>query len=303
MLRVHAWDSVTFYGHGGYSTDGVGPTDGGNLTALVPPGSTVVQAYLYGSYQAGGSSSSLDTSMRTISFGGTTVELTEISKTFGASDTFYAARADVTATVVAAVGGGAGATDFAAGSNGVRLHGLALVVIYENPAKPLVSIAVMDGFALQAGDNAKLDFATPLDKTTPGFTATMALGSGWSYQTGAQDSDTCGPENTSTIDVNSQRLSSCTGGADDSPNSLITVGGAGEWTANPVDPNSTNTGTDDWPYDLAPFVSQSDTELNITTANQSSDDNIFLAVIEIAARATALANGETRRPLLPRRHR
>ena len=44
---------ATFVGHGGYSADGLGQdnTTGGTVQAEVPAGSTVVQAYLYGTYE------------------------------------------------------------------------------------------------------------------------------------------------------------------------------------------------------------------------------------------------------------
>jgi len=45
VVRPGGWEPTTFYGHGGFSTDGVGPADGGTLSADVPAGSTVRRAY------------------------------------------------------------------------------------------------------------------------------------------------------------------------------------------------------------------------------------------------------------------
>ena len=45
VVRPGGWEPTTFYGHGGFSTDGVGPADGGTLSADVPAGSTVRPAY------------------------------------------------------------------------------------------------------------------------------------------------------------------------------------------------------------------------------------------------------------------
>ena len=299
VLRPSPTDPITFYGNGGYSTDGIGEADGGSLRADVPAGSTVKRAYLYGSYEyypAG--QPSLTTFERTVSFDGAAVALTEVSKTDTANDTFYAARADVTAAVAAKVGSGGGITSFpASGPPGRPLHGLALVVIYENPNSPRESIAILDGFAEQTGDNAKLTYSVPLNTHTTGFRATMALGIGWSAQ-GSMNDHACFGGQASTVDVNATRMASCAGNADDSPNSLITVGGVGDSTTNPVDPYNDfdANGDDDELYDLTPFLSDGQTELNIDTTNASQDDNIFLAVIEITARASAATNGQTPPP-------
>jgi hypothetical protein len=296
VLRPSPTDQITFYGHGGYSSDGIGESDGGSLRADVPAGSTVRQAYLYGSYESYPSGQpSLTTFERTVSFDGAPVVLTEVSKTDTVNDTFYAARADVTTTVAAQVGGGGAVTSFAAsGPPGRPLHGLALVVIYENPASPRESIAILDGFASPSGDNAKLTYSAPLNTGVAGFRATMALGIGWSAQ-GSMGDHACYGGQASTVDVNSARLASCAGNADDSPNSLITVGGVGDSFTNPTDPfdDYDGNGDDDELYDLAPFVGDGDAELNIDTTNASQDDNVFLAVIEIAARASAATNGQT----------
>src|SRR3954453_22116926 len=51
LLKPSPSDQATFHGNGGYSADGLGQYGtGGAVQADVPAGSTVVQAYLYGSY-------------------------------------------------------------------------------------------------------------------------------------------------------------------------------------------------------------------------------------------------------------
>ena len=73
---------------------------------------------------------------------------------------------------------------------------------------------------------------------------------------------------------------------------LITVGGVGDDTANPADPlqqpgdGQEERVDDDELYDIASFTDQGDTELTITTSNPSQDDNLFLAVVQIAAQTT-----------------
>ena len=172
---------ATFVGHGGYSADGLGQNGtGGTVQAEVPAGSTVVRAYLYGTYFT----LTPPAADLTIDFDGTSVDLVKISDT----GTFLStARANVTAQVAAKVGGGGGITDFAVNTDLGALDGVALVVIYSNPASPTVTIAILNGSASQLGDTATFTFASPLDKTVPGFSAQMSLGSGFSYQGVAGD--------------------------------------------------------------------------------------------------------------------
>src|SRR5690349_9823710 len=54
LVQPDASVPATFVGRGGVSTDGLGQAGGGGtIQAEVPAGSTVVQAYLYGTYQQG----------------------------------------------------------------------------------------------------------------------------------------------------------------------------------------------------------------------------------------------------------
>jgi outer membrane protein OmpA-like peptidoglycan-associated protein len=279
LLRPTPSSPATFYGHGGYSTDGAsGNGVSSTLQVDVPAGSTVEQAYLYGTALGAPATEATD-------LDGTTVTLEKVYNQDGGAG-FATLRADVTAQIAAKVGSGGGVTNFTSSGGSGNSHGIGLVVIYSNPASPEVTIAVLDGGADPAGDTARFAFAAPLDKTVPGFRATLALGIGFSYQSGFGD-HACGGSQTSRVDVNGARLTSCAGGADDSASpSLVTVGGVGDSTANPADPNATNSGTDDELYDLAPLVSQNDTQLTIDTANPSGDDNVFVAVVEVSAQAT-----------------
>jgi hypothetical protein len=272
-----------FNGHGGYSADGLGQNGtGGTLDAEVPAGSTVQKAFLYGTYFF---VSEPDVTQRTIDFDGTMVETVKIGETTGGS--LVTTRADVTAQVAAKVGGGGGITSFTIGNDPSNLNGLGLVVVYANAGQPENTIAVLDGAATQSGDTATFVLASPLDKTVPGFQATMSLGSGHSYQSG-QPGHICAPFQFSIVDVNSQRLTSCAGNFDDgagNDGALVTVGGVGDSTDNPVDPNS-QTGTDDELYNLEPFLAQGATNIEIKTSNPSGDDDLFLAVISLSATAT-----------------
>lgn len=276
--------NYVFNGHGGFSSDGLGQNGtGGTVEADVPAGSTVQKAFLYGTYYFNAAPSVAD---RTIDFDGTMVETVQISGPVSGCCELSTTRADVTAQVAAKVGGGGGITSFAVNTDPDLLDGVALVVVYSNAAQPENTIAILDGSASTTGDTATFVLASPLDKTVPGFQATMALGSGFSYQ--GIDGHVCGGGQFSLVDVNSQRLTSCAGNYDDGVGNnggLITVGGVGDSIDNPADPN-TQTGTDDELYNLDPFLAQGATSIEIKSSNPSDNDNLFLSVISISARAT-----------------
>jgi hypothetical protein len=287
--------TYVFSGKGGYSADGLGQTRaGGTLQADVPAGSTVKKAFLYGTYFGGTNPTE---AQRTIDFDGTTVVTAKI----GDDGTFLATtRADVMAQVAAKIGDGGGITDFAVNNDPDGLDGVGLVVVYSNPALPTRTVAVLDGSADQGGDTTTFTYASPLDKTIEGFSATMSLGVGFGFQGGSPETagtSTCGTESPqfSLVAVNGARLTSCAGNHDDGfgvNGALITVGGVGDTTANPADPfqQPADGGDprveDDELYDIAPFTNQGDTQLTITSSNPSQDDNLFLAVLQFAAQTT-----------------
>jgi hypothetical protein len=288
LLKQNPTDPATFSGRGGYSADGLGQIGtGGTIQAEVPAGSTVVQAYLYGTYFV------TNPSDLTITLDSTSVALTKISDV----NTLSTARADVTTQVATKVGSGGGITDFTVSNDPEELDGVALIVLFANPALPDTTIAVLDGSASQTGDSATFTFAAPLDKTVPGFSARLTLGSGFSFQGPSpvvpHECGT-GPSQSSLVDVNGVRLTSCAGNFDDGAGengALITVGGVGDLPDNPADPNQQpGDGTlvrvlDDELYDLAPLLAQGAASVTISTSNPSQDDNLFLALIAITARA------------------
>lgn len=285
LLQPDPTVGATFVGQAAYSADGLGQsTPGGTVQAEVPAGSTVEQAYLYGSYF----NPVPDAAALTIDFDGTVVNLALLDSIELVTGFFLSsARADVTAQVAAKVGAGGGITDFAVNSDPAFMDGVALVVIYSNPSLPQSTIAILDGAQVTTGDTATFNFAQPLDTTIPGFAAQMSLGIGFGFQGGAVGSD-CGTVQFSEVDVNGQRLTSCAGNFDDGygeNGGLITVGGVGDSLDNPIDPFAVGSGTDDELYNLVPFLSDGDTSLTIETRNPSNDDIIFLSVISITAEA------------------
>ena len=134
LLKPTPSDASTFVGHGGYSADGLGQSGtGGTVQAEVPSGSTVVQAYLYGTYfgtpegrpRTARSSSTAPTSRSTCA-----------NSEPGPCCALSTARGDVTNQVKAKVGSGGGVTNFAVNTDPANLDGVALVVLFSNPALP-----------------------------------------------------------------------------------------------------------------------------------------------------------------------
>jgi VCBS repeat-containing protein len=280
LLRPDPLVSGTFYGRGGISTDGWGGSESGSLQAEVPAGSTIEQAWLY---VAGTPWEQIPASA---SFAGQSVAITTVNQDQGG----VLGRGDVSAIVADEIGSAGGVFDFAVTS--AATQGQALAVIYGNPAEPYRTIAILDGGAAPTGDTATFSFSDPIDPTTDGFEATLALGITFSYQGGGPGSHDCGGGQTSIVDVNGQRLTSCAGDMDDGVDTsgLITVGGVGDDTANPPDPSGEG-GQDDELYDLVPLLQTGDTGLTVTTVNPSDDDYIFLAAIAITARASVSSTG------------
>ncbi len=290
---------ATFSGHGGFSSDGLGETvAGGAMQAEVPAGSKVEHAYLYGAYAVNGGGPPPGGDL-VINFDGQNVTLAVLAST-GPSNFLSSARADVTAQVAAKVGAGGGATSFIIGNDPVSLDGLGLVVIYSNPNLPTTTIAVLDGAATTSGDQTTFAFAAPLNPALPGFTASLALGSGHSFQ--GESGHVCGTQakQSSIVDVNGQRLTSCAGSYDDGAGAngaLVTVGGVGDSLDRPTTPaQEPADGTsprvnDDELYDIKSFLRPGDASLTIRTANPSGDDLVFLAIISVTAQAGVTTGG------------
>lgn len=274
--------SPLFSGKGGYSLDGCGTNSPPcSVDADVPAGSTVAKAYLYVV-----SNSDLGPTV-TIDFDGTSVTATKLAQNDHAFLDSY--RAEVTTQVATKVGGGGGLTPFSVNDDpgGSSNDGVALLVTFNNSGEPFRSIIGLDGGLPSTGASTAVGFASPLDKTIPGFEALLSLGISFSFQGGVTP-HLCGSGQFSNVDINGVRLSSCAGHWDDGgpfDGGLITVGGVGDNIANPPDPNGPG-GEDDELYNVAGLLSQGDTMMKIDTVNPSGDDNIFLAVLSITAKAS-----------------
>lgn len=171
------------------------------------------------------------------------------------------------------------------------IDGEILAVIFDDPTVTFnKSVSLLYGAQSTTGDTFNVALSAPIDKSDPNQQLTFGLGISFGYQAPGVLGQY------SLIDVNGSRLSSSAGGQDDCdqkynavPNfascgngSLLTVGGIGDDTSNPVNPNATPQDTcvprcDDELYNLQPFVNNGDTSFTIHTLNPSNDDNIFFA--------------------------
>ena len=280
-------NGVTFFGHGGYSADGAGVSGSGTLLAEVPPGSIVEQAYLYSSTLSYGGNTV------TVNFDGTNYVLNEMTNSnydgCCGLKAFKNSSPGLLNQVKGKIGSGSNSQfsfDFTEVSpSSSSIDGVGLVIIFSNPAYPENSIAILDGGLSVTPQQTTVGLAKPLDKNIDGFSAILSLGIGFSYP-GANHE--CYSGQVSRVDVNGERLTTCAGGADDGFNSnggLFTIGGVGDDLNNPPDPFGPG-GFDDELYNIAGYLNQGDTQIQLTTENYSNDDIIFLAILQITAQAS-----------------
>lgn len=279
-------NNFQFNGNGNWSLDAVGSnsTPVGDLTAIVPVGSTIEQAFLY--------SSLFTSSTPTVDFDGTTYGPAEFAP-LGATAGLQAWRADVTSQVAAKVGGGSASPftfSILSENPNTQIDGEVLAIVYSNPAEAERTIAFLDGFSATTGDSTAVNLADPLDTSSPGFEALLSLGIGFGFQ---------GTGMNSNVDINGRRLTSSAGGQDDgigANGGLITVGGIDDDPGNPDDPLAAASGDpriDDELYNLAlgnsadatPFLLDGITVIDIDTINPSNNDNIFFLGLNITAEA------------------
>jgi hypothetical protein len=275
----------TYVGDYGVSTAGWGSTtQAGTIEASVPVGATVVAAYLYTS-TFGFSGAPIAASVGG-SLAGTSVSYTALPVNSDACCSLQAGRMDVTSIVAPIVDGGPGGVyNFAITETDPGQDGEALVVVYSLASLPTTTIGILDGFAATLGDTTSINFSQPLDPTVPGFTATMAIGDGFSY-----DGNGCtGSGQTSTISVNGTVItnnagcndSSVDGAGNEANGNLITVGGF----INGLSPFLPSVVDDHEMYNLVPQITTGDTSITVNTYNTSHDDNIFLAVFDVSGEA------------------
>jgi hypothetical protein len=281
-------------GNVGISIDGGGsvqPSLPNGLTAEIPAGSTVIEAFLYTSTQGlylGGAG---------VSFAGGTFNGSAVNYSTlivnASSTTLQAAVADVTSLVQSKVGSIAagGVYNFAVTeSNTGSQDGEVLDVIYSNPSLPTASIGILSGAAVTTGDTSSINFSS----NPSGSTVYMSIGDGFSY-----DPDTIGPgDQESTITVDGSTLTTAAGSCDLNQDSgpylnpqncangnLIAAGVLGLNSngsvdtaySNPFTPvDDTDVSTDHELYNISSLVDPAaGNTITLNTLNTSNDDNIF----------------------------
>jgi len=256
----------TYVGNVGVSTDGLATlTGGGTVSASVPVGATVLNAYLYSSMTP-----------TTTAAGGTFNGNALVYTPLGANNqALQAYRADVTSIVKPIIDGGVGGIyDFNVTENNSNVtDGEALVVVYSLPSLAVSTVGILDGFTQTTGDDTAINFSTALNPAEPGFLAEMRLGIGFSC---------CGQR--SNITVNGTLITQNAGNMDESGiasnGALLTVGGFDD----PFSPLLPTYDQDHERYDLVPQIDAGDMSIAVHTQNPSNDDNIFLAVFNITGR-------------------
>lgn len=274
----------TFTGNVKNSNDGASSNDS-VISASTEAGSTVLAAYLYTSLFSTNTPTTVELDGNPISF-----------TALGANNaSLQAHRADVTSIVAPKINGGpGGVVDFtySEGAQALSIDGSGLVVVYENPALPAATVAILDGFSETTGDQFIATFASPINVADPNFFAELALGIGFSFN----DSFT---SQVSIIDVNGQRLTSFAGSFDDgfgANGGLITVGGFNDAL---VTSPPTGFAEDTERYDLTGFLKTGDTQIIVDTRNPSGDDNIFLATFYLGGKATVINPEDPDTPAIP----
>ncbi len=271
----------------------------GNIRVQKPAGATVRKAFLLAATVPDG--------MTTIATGDITLNGTPIAFTTEVDNTALPGvchnyLTDVTSLVKPTVDAASpGIVNFDVEESSDKTFGIdgeILAVIFNDPNQVANNtIILLFGGQNPAGDTFNINLSNPINKSAAGFALDFSLGISFSDQDDGSDF----PEQYSTVDVNGQRLTSAAGGSDDgSPvdGALITVGGIGDSSTNPPDPNATPTTarSDDELYTLVPFVNNGDRAIQIHTANPSNDDNIFFAALFVGANSATVGPTPTPTP-------
>ncbi|MFP2895227.1 immunoglobulin-like domain-containing protein [Corallococcus sp. 4LFB] len=179
-----------------------------------------------------------------------------------------------------------------------RVEGEVLTVIFDNPSETTVNTAILlFGAQNTTGDTFNISLSEPLNKNDPKLALDLSLGISYGSQIGSLNE-----QQRSTVDVNSQRLTSVAGGQDDGASAngaLLTVGGLDDTNDNPS-PFVTGPGPriDDELYNVLPFVSHGATQIAINTFNASNDDNIFFAALSLRSAVAIVGEGIVLGPTL-----
>jgi hypothetical protein len=229
----------------------------------------------------------------------------------------YNAVANVTSIVAPVVDAApTGLVDLtvAEGGRTYEYDGEILAVILEDPAvNEARSLTLLYGAQEATGDTFHVGLAEPIDLAEPGFALNLSLGISYGYQPAGQYS---------IVEVNNKLMTSSAGGQDDcvekysaTPDwegcgngELLTVGGIGDTTEDPSEPEATDATCknaagegaprcDDELYSLLPFVASGESAISFFTDNPSDNDNIFFGALEVHGGAAVIGEGVTLSPV------
>lgn len=281
--------AIQISGNVGLSVDAVGSNSDpvGNLSAYIPVGATIEQAFLYSAGTPFPWYSDSPTALADYNASGITlagVPITTFDTLVGATSTradigaWYTGRADVTSVISALVVGSV-TPDFSftvtEGTSNSRIDGMLLAIAFSLPSLPTGTVIFLDGGQSTGGETTNVNFGAPLgDTTDPAFVAQLGLGISFSC---------CGQS--STVQINGSTLSDFAGNFDDgigSDGGLITAGGVGDTALT----SASSYAEDQELYNLAPYLSAGDTGFSIFTINPTNDDNIFFASLYTTATAS-----------------
>ena len=287
-------EMVRYVGKYQASTDGFGESSGtGSFSVLKPTGATsVVAAFLT---SAGRDAQGIEAPAPTVTLDGATVSFSHEAYAVGSPSSPYVASftnyfGDVTSIIQSYFSGSPtgspqtmpwSGTEFAVpvtyDPNGTdKPTGLSLTVIFNNPTMVSdSSVVVYFGMSDASGQDFALDFQNLSSAPTGSW---LSVGSAWSSG-GGQYSNIKARNN---LASSWTYISGSTGGFDDSASGeLITVGGVGDSTTNPVNPVPGDNQPDDELYNLDGFLSAGVQQITLNLTNPSGDDNIFQAVLNM----------------------
>lgn len=304
--------------HLALSIDGLGtnnPAGGPIRVEKSNAGETVRAAYLFAA-TTGGSEYAPENGDVTLNGNGLEWEPTHtIPTTPGVGA--YNAVANVTSIVAPVVDAApTGLVDLtvAEGQKTFSYDGEILAVILEDPAvNEARSLTLLYGAQEATGDTFHVGLAEPIDLAEPGFALNLSLGISYGYQPAGQYS---------IVEVNGKLMTSSAGGQDDCEEKysatpdwaacgngeLLTVGGIGDTTEDPPNPEATDETCenaagegaprcDDELYSLLPFVASGESTISFFTDNPSDNDNIFFGALEVHGGAAVIGEGVTLSPV------
>ncbi len=296
----------SYTGNLSWSIDGLGSNSGtGTLQIEKPAGGSVVAAFLMVAANLfTGDVGSAD--LADFRLDGSVPSFTDdASDTVTRFRNFFADVTTIVAPTVNAAPAGVVSVAVDEGAFAANVDGSALVVIFQDPAISVSSVALFFGTSNTIDSQFELAFSA----LTAPQTQDVRLSVGSAYSAFAA-------QNT-VITVNGQTLTEQAGNFDDcdeyvpgdedflnwtcADGSLVTAGGVGDSLTNPVIGLPWTTTSDDELYSLTPFVAVGDTAITVDTSNASNDDNLFFAAfyLEAVALPGAIPIGRASGPTLP----